>query len=251
MAERNIKHSKRPEDRLIVEYEIFPNNSHQGPSWIFDQFKEFVNEIQFTGVIISSRSALRACGYSIIQLCHENGLKFMADLRLCADTPDAFLKEGLLLRSSSPEILTVEYTGKNSGLHYLRECLPETEILGVAGPLNEVAVITHDTMPSSEKEQQSKNMLDGFVVSTQQDTEFFRHKFGKGGVTIVAHVSNAAYFPEQNKETEGIGNAMTLISAFKAGANHFIVGKDITKAQNPHDVLMRTLDDISMCLKYK
>jgi orotidine-5'-phosphate decarboxylase len=101
-------------ERLIVAADFEPPKQilgeiPLGQRWVKQRVLELADKLKGTGVIFKVNSALRACGYDLIDELHARGLRVFADLKL-SDIKNTLKTDGVLLREAKPEILTVMCT---------------------------------------------------------------------------------------------------------------------------------------------
>lgn len=115
-------------ERVIVAADFKPGDG--GIDGVYAKVLELAEELRDTGVIIKVNSALRACGYGLIQKIHEFGVKVAADLKI-VDIPETMQTDGLLLADYRPDFLTVMANAGPNGMRVIRDALPNTEVWGV------------------------------------------------------------------------------------------------------------------------
>jgi orotidine-5'-phosphate decarboxylase len=247
----------RLEERLIVAADFKPaesdeGNQEKGRDSIRREVLMLAERLYGTGVCLKVNSALRACGYDLIRQIHDRELSVFADLKLF-DIDATLAIDGALLRAAKPELLTVVCAAGISAMKALKAELPGTKVLGVTALTSlkdadtqmmffcsiEDAVRRFAAVASIAK-------IDGLICSPKE-AKMLRAKFG-----ILLSLNTPAIRPawapvpndDQNPE-----RIMTPAKAIKAGADRIIVGRPITKADNPREAVMRTLEEISSALK--
>lgn len=237
-------------ERLIVAADFRPT-APDARQWVFYQVVNLVKSLKGTGVYIKVNSALRACGYDLIDLIHSHGLRVFADLKLI-DIGETLSTDGVLLREAKPELLTTMCVAGVGAMRVLKSELPDTEVLGVTvlTSLDDVDTKTMFTCSTEEAVERFAQIgaeagVDG-LISSPKEAEVLRAKFG-----LVLSLNTPAIRPtwaivhgdDQNPE-----RIMTPAKAIKAGADRIVVGRPIVRAKQPYDAVMRTLEEIEGAL---
>jgi orotidine-5'-phosphate decarboxylase len=217
--------------------------------WVRSQVLRLSDKIHSTGVYLKVNSALRACGYGIIDEIHARGLPVFADLKLF-DIPTTLATDGIFLREARPELLTVVISAGLTGLKELKAQLPESEVLGV-------------TVLTSHKERDTRVLFKSSVDDTV---------LRLGGVAIAAKLDGLVCAPKEARmmqqyckrrfsiNTPGIrfrgelftnddqnaDRVMTPAQAIRAGVDRIIMGRSVTSAISPLDIVNRVLDEITL-----
>lgn len=240
-------------ERLIVAADFRPDPKQgQGRDWVRGQVLTLVAALIGTGgVYIKVNSALRACGYELIGKIHQFGAKVFADLKLY-DIGETLATDGVLLREFRPELLTAVCTAGVGPLRALKAELPNTEVLGVTVLTSLSDVDTRAMFVCTTEDAVCRFAgvavgagLDG-VVSAPKEVEMLRADFGTL-MTLNAPAIRPewAIVPGDDQNPDRI---MTPAKAIKAGADRIVVGRPITKAKDPYDATMRTLEEISSAM---
>jgi len=231
-------------ERLIVAFD-FPVGERKE---VWKKNVKLAKSLQKTGITAKVNSGLRACGYDLIDMFHDHGLKVMADLKLF-DIKETLATDGALLREARPEILTAMCGTGLVAMKALKAELPCTEILGVTVLTNlteedsfgmygcsiETAVLRFACLAKAAG-------LDG-LVSSAKEVEMLRQEFGESFTLNTPAIRPLwAIVPGDDQNPERI---MTTEKAIKAGADRIVVGRPITLSKKPYDAVMRTLDEIS------
>ena len=238
-------------ERLIVAADFKPVEPNER-DWVRKQVLMLAERLYGTGICLKVNSALRACGHGLIREIHDRELSVFADLKLF-DIDSTLAVDGVLLRAAKPEFLTVVCAAGISAMKALKAELPETEVLGVTA-LTSLKDLDTQMMFSCMTEEAvlrfaavaSIAEIDGLICSPKE-AKMLREKFG-----ILLSLNTPAIRPtwaivpgdDQNPE-----RIMTPAKAIKAGADRIIVGRPITKADNPREAVMRTLEEISSALE--
>lgn len=239
-----------PAQRLIVAAD-FKLPADQGRFWVEAQVIELAKKLAGTGVVLKVNSALRACGYGLIDAIHDQGLGVFADLKLY-DIPNTLEADGDLLNRSKPEILTTVCSAGVAAMSALKAKLPDTEVLGVTvlTSLNNddsQAMFACSTVEAVLKLSQfaADAKIDG-LISSPKEAEALRAKFG-----ILLSLNTPAIRPlwyKDSKDDQNPARIMTPAKAIKAGADRIVVGRPVTGAENPYDAVMWTIDEIASAL---
>src|SRR5689334_10217646 len=101
-----------PAERLIVAADFKPNVEepplHKNGlfrNWVRHQVIKLALNLKGTGVYLKVNFALRACGYELIRVIQDHGLRVFADLKLY-DIGNTLADDGVLLKEAKPELLT-------------------------------------------------------------------------------------------------------------------------------------------------
>ncbi len=237
-----------PAERLIVAADFKPEKPEQDRAWVKAQVLTLANSLKGTGVYLKVNSALRACGYDLIDEIHLRGLKVFADLKLY-DIEETLATDGILLREARPELVTVVCTAGVNAMWALRSKLLDTEILGVT-VLTSFADADTQAMFSCTTEEAvlkfakiaTDAQIDG-LISSAKEVEILRANFG-----VMFSLNTPAIRPiwaivagdDQNPD-----RIMTPTKAIKAGADRIVVGRPIIKAVSPYDAAMRIIEEIA------
>lgn len=215
-------------------------------TWL--KVQKLCQDLRGTGVCIKVNSALRACGYKLIDLIHSYGLSVFADLKLF-DIPETIATDGVLLRESKPELLTTVCVAGVSAMKALKAELPGTEILGV-------------TVLTSLKEADTLDMFHATVEASAMKFAMVAEAAGVDGficaptdVGLIKSVVKRemsyntpairptwAIVPGDDQNPDRI---MTPAKAIRAGADRIVVGRPIMNAPNRLDAVVRTIEEIA------
>lgn len=245
-----------PAERLIVAADFNPGPSigGLGRRWVMSEVLSLANKLKGTSVYLKVNSALRACGYELINLIHCQELRVFADLKLI-DIGGTLSTDGVLIREANPEILTVMCVAGVSAIQALKAELPDTEVLGVTVLTSLKDADTHAMFTCSTEEAvlrfaqvAADAKIDG-LISSPKEAKVLRAKFG-----VVLSLNTPAIRPtwaivpgdDQNPE-----RIMTPAKAIKAGADRIVVGRPITQAKDPYDAVMRTIEEIAKAVEEK
>jgi len=243
-----------PAERLIVAADFKPDGEHYGSTIcrrrdeVHHKVLALAESLRGTGVILKVNSALRACGYGLIDEIHSRGLKVFADLKLF-DISETLSTDGALIRETKPELLTTVCVAGVAAMRALKAELPDTEVLGVTvlTSLNDTNTRAMFVCTTEEAVIRFAHIaenagLDG-LISSPKEVEALRAEFG-----IVLSLNTAgmrptwAIVPGDDQNPERI---MTPAKAIKAGADRIVVGRPIVRAANPYDAVMRTIEEIA------
>ncbi len=243
-----------PTERLIVAADFKPTADIKNTPRFWVRFKvlELADRLEGTGVYLKINSALRACGYDLIDEIHERGLKVFADLKLF-DISETLSTDGAFLREAKPELLTVACNAGVTAMQALKETLPDTEILGVTvlTSLNdtdclEIYSCITDVAVNRLAEWAVKSGSGG-VISSAKEAEAVRRIVGPNMTINTPAIRPAwAIVPGDDQNPDRI---MTPTKAIKAGADRLVVGRPIVKAEDPCAAVMRTIEEIASALK--
>lgn len=240
-----------PAERLIVAADFKPISGHgySPRSSVWTDVVNLAKALKGMGVYLKVNSALRACGYCLIDAIHQQGLQVFADLKLF-DIKETLAIDGMLLYEAKPELLTTVCTVGIEAMQALKKELPDTEVLGVTVLTSLKDVDTQAMFTCSTQEAvvrfakvAADAKIDG-LISSPMEAEILRAKFG-----MLLSLNTPAIRPawavvagdDQNPE-----RIMTPAKAIKAGADRIVIGRPITRAENPYDAVMRTIEEIAL-----
>lgn len=239
-----------PAERLIVAADFKPT-APNGRDWVKAQVLKLADSLKGTGVYLKVNSALRACGYDLVDEIHSRGLRVFADLKLI-DIGETLSTDGILIREAKPELLTVMCVSGLVAMKALKAELPDTEVLGVTVLTSLKDADTQAMFTCSTKEAVMRfaqvaaaAKLDG-LISSAKGAEVLRAKFG-----IVLSLNTPAIrptwaiVPGDDQDPDQI---MTPEKAIKAGADRIVVGRPIVRAEKPYDAVMRTIEEIASAM---
>lgn len=246
----------KPEERLIVAADFkpeanvkFPNEDYASRrAWISDKVLSLAKILEGTGVCLKVNSALRACGYDLIDSIHYYGLLVFADLKLY-DIKETLSIDGMLLKEAKPELLTTVCTTGIDAMMALKNELPNTEVLGVTVLTNLKEEDTQAMFTCSIEEAVlrfsmlgPKANIDGFISSAKQ-AGMLRAKFGTLFTLNTPAIRPAwAIVKGDDQNPDQI---MTPAKAILAGADRIVVGRPITQAADPYEAVMKTIEEIA------
>jgi orotidine-5'-phosphate decarboxylase len=241
-----------PAERLIVAADFKPDASVVGccsrRDWVRLQVLSLANKLKGTGVCLKVNSALRVCGYDLIDQIHLFGLRVFADLKLF-DIGETLSTDGVFLREAKPEMLTVACVAGVTAMKALKAELPDTEVLGVTVLTSLYDADTQAMFTCSTEEAVMRfaqvgadAKIDG-LISSPKEVEVLRARFG-----ILLSLNTPAIRPawsvvkgdDQNQK-----RVMTPADAITAGADKIVVGRPIIQAEKPYDAVMRTIEEIA------
>lgn len=239
-------------ERLIVAADFRPDEL-VGPygkdrGSVRKQVLRLADELYGMGVFLKVNSALRACGYTLIDEIHARGLKVFADLKLF-DIKETLAIDGVLLHEAKPELLTVVAATGIQSMHALKDELPDTELLAVTvltsfSDDDTRAMFTVSTEEAVERLAHiaSSGGVNGFI-SSPKEAAMLRAKFGVAlSVNTPAVRPEWAIVPGDDQNPERV---MTPGKAIAAGADRIVVGRPITWSSQPREAVDRTLAEIA------
>jgi orotidine-5'-phosphate decarboxylase len=245
-----MKRLLTPAERLIVAADFRPLTPN-GRVWVGEKVIALAESLKGTGVYLKVNSALRACGYDLIDQIHDRGLRVFADLKLY-DISETLATDGTLLREARPELLTTVCSVGVPAMQILKAELPETEVLGVTVLTSLKDADTQAMFTCSTEEavlrfsQFAADAQISGLISSAKEAEMLRARFG-----VLLSLNTPAIRPTWAivpGDDQNPARVMTPFKAIKSGADRIIVGRPITQAKNPHDAVMRTLEEIESAL---
>lgn len=241
-----------PAQRLIVAADFKPKaGSARSSASVRSQVLDLADSLEGSGVYLKVNSALRACGYGLIEEIHERGLLCFADLKLC-DIDATLAIDGMLLREAKPELLTVMCVAGVTAMQALKAELPDVEVLGVTALTSLKNADTQMMFTCSTEEavmrfaQVAVNAKIDGLISSPAEAEVLRAKFG-----LLVSLNTPAIRPAWGLvagDDQNSARVMTPAKAIKAGADRIVVGRPITQDADPRSAAMRTIDEIASAL---
>ncbi len=235
-----------PAERLYVAAD-FKSTGAYARKEVRSQVIALAKYLKRTGVGIKVNSALRLCGYNLINELQTLGVRVFADLKL-NDIPETLRTDGLFLRDEEPQLLTVMCSTGIAGMQALKGVLPNTEVLGVTVLTNledadTYAMYMCNTLDATMRLAQfaADAKIDGLICSPKEVTAL-RAKFGTTlslntpGIRPLWWVVSG---DDQNPD-----RVMAPAKAIRAGADRIIVGRPIAQSPDPYAATMRTLEEI-------
>ena len=199
----------------------------------------------------SVNTALRACGYDLIDEIHSRDLQVFADLKLF-DISETLSTDGVMLKEAKPELLTIASSAGVTAMQALKAELPDTEVLGVQ-------ILTSLKLADTEE------MFHATVEAAAMKFALLAETAGVDGLicapTDIASIKSVvkremtfntpairptwAIVPGDDQNPDRI---MTPAKAILAGADRIVVGRPVVKAANPYDAVMRTIEEIASAM---
>lgn len=172
-----------------------------------------------------------------------------ADLKLF-DIKETLETDGELLRFVAPEIVTVSCAAGAAAMKAPKSQLQESEVIGVSvltsfDDEDSKAVFTVPTLEAMLKLSSlaiDDANLDG-LVSSPKEAATLRERFG-----LLVSINTPAIRPEWSlveNDDQNKDRIMTPAKAIASGADRIVIGRPITRATNPRDAVLRTLDELS------
>ncbi len=239
-----------PAERLIVAADFKPI-APNGRAWVRREVLTLADNLYQTGVYLKVNSALRAYGYDLIAEIQGRGLRVFADLKLI-DIGETLSIDGVLLKEAKPEILTTMCVAGLNAMQALKAELPDTEVLGVTVPTSLKNADTQAMFTCSTEETVMRfaqiaadAKIDG-LISSPKEAEVLRAKFG-----IVLSLNTPAIRPTWAivpGDGQNPDRIMTPTKAIRAGADRIMVGRPIVQSKNPHEAVMRIIEEIAQAI---
>lgn len=243
-----------PAERLIVAADYKPDQNFQATkefpnrrSWVRTQVLNLADKAAGTGVYFKINSALRACGYDLIDEIHARGLLVFADLKVF-DIKETLTIDGILLRETKPELLTVVCSAGVDSMLSLGMELPDTEILGVQILTNLKEEDTEEMFGCSINDAvlkfariAEKGEVDGFI-SSAKEVAMLKENFSEFmtlNTPAIRPLWSVVKNDDQNKK-----RSVTPAEAIDAGADRIVVGRPITQSDDPYKAIMLTIEEI-------
>ncbi len=173
-------------------------------------------------------------GFEVISFLKEKDFKIFLDLKL-HDIPQTVFKALKVIDSFDVEFTNVHCLGGKEMLSKSQESLSETKLLGVT------ILTSHDH--DSVKEIKLDGEIDQLVESYHQ----LSYQSGLSGIVCSAQdLKNLKKFPNFNYVTPGIRlnnqhhdqkRVMSPREAFENGASHIVMGREVTRSEDPNQFL--------------
>lgn len=247
----------RPAERLIVAADFEPRKEMGSPrADVKSQVITLATQLIDTGVYLKIESALRACGYGLIDEIHARGLRVFADLKLFG-TEKTFSIDSTLLREVRPDILTVSAFAGKRAMQTLKAELPDTEILVITLLTDLTVQDVRAMVPGSD------GILDSSIIlQLVGQLGILAAESGMDGV--VAAPAEAAILkrvlpPHMTVNTpnvrptwstveeddQNLERSATPAKAIGAGTDRIVVGRPITQHENPRKATKQTIEEIN------
>jgi len=235
----------KPEERLIVAADYSPIN-HGGIEGVERMVFALAEKLEGLGVYIKVNSILRAVGYNLIFKLHNLGLRVFADLKII-DIPNTMATDGEFLKEIKPEILTVMCCAGIEGMNAVQKAIGEsTEVLGVTvlTSLDEEecqAIFTCSTKAGVLRFSRMAQLagLGGLILSPKEVELVSKRK------ELMLSLNTPGIRPKWFlTEKDDQARVMTPFKAIKEGAKRIVIGRPITKSDNPREAVERTLEEI-------
>lgn len=241
-------------ERLIVAADFKPGPQN-GRHWVMEKVLALADDLKGTGVYLKVNSALRACGYELINRIHDRGLRVFADLKLI-DIGETLSTDGVLLRQEKPELMTVMCVAGIGAIQALKAELPNTEVLGVTVLTSLKDADTQAMFTCSVEEAVMRfaevaagAKLDGLISSPKEALPL------RGKYEMLFSLNTPAIRPTWaivQGDDQNPDRIMTPFKSIKAGADRIVVGRPIIKppqGMSSREAVERTLAEIEEALK--
>jgi len=238
------------EERLIIAVDFNPKDFGGSRFEVWRNVQAFLKKVHGTGVYVKFNSFLRAFGYDLIDIVHEYDLKMLADLKLI-DIPKTLELDGVFLRESKPEMVTVMCCAGVEGMSWLKRELPNTEVLGVTvltslkdPECKEIFTCTAEEGVLRFAHMANDANFDGLILSP--------HEAGiiRSGTELQLSLNTPGIRPEWAfVEGDDQSRVMTPYKAILGGADRIVVGRPIMQASNPMEAIVRTLEEIDCAIE--
>ncbi|KKR08140.1 MAG: Orotidine 5'-phosphate decarboxylase [Parcubacteria group bacterium GW2011_GWC2_39_14] len=241
-----------PAQALIVAADFAPALCG-GAAGLREALFTLVDKLDGTGVTIKVNSLLRCEGVrELIPRLHLKNVQVMADLKLC-DIPETMRTDAQILADYNPSIVTVMANAGIEGMMAVREALrPETLVFAV-------------TVLTSLDEDECQSI---FGCSTKAGVLRFARMAKLAGLNGIICSGQEAKLIRSRKELDGLllgtpairpewslvagddqKRPMTPHLAIEAGARFCIVGRPITKADDPRAAAEKTIAEIATAIE--
>lgn len=244
--------SLTPEQRLIIPADFRPGPG-QGRQWVWDQVMALAEKLKGLEVVIKVNSAVRICGYDLVDALHQLGFKVFVDLKL-NDTHGTIRDDGSLLQTVRPEIVTAMCTTGIKSLKALAAELPHTDILGVT-VLTSLTKEEVDAIFTGSIEECVLRFA-GFardsgisgLICGPKDIATLRPEFGSV-LSFNTPGIRPSWFEMNAHDQQNAERVMTPGEAIRAGALRLVVGGPILKSDDVRGAAVRTIDEIRQAVE--
>ncbi|MDD5527944.1 MAG: orotidine-5'-phosphate decarboxylase [Patescibacteria group bacterium] len=239
------------EEHLIVAADFKPSDCG-GVSGVMDKVLVLISSLDDLGVYIKINSVLRYCGYELIEMLHNRGLKVFADLKLI-DIPETMGIDAEILSEFKPDILTVMCCAGVGGMAAVKKKInADCEVLGVTVLTSlgeegcqeifsrscEEAVLKLGGMAASAG-------LNGLILSGKE-LEIVKKK----EELILLSRNTPGIRPLWSVvEKDDQSRIVTPAQAIASGADRIVIGRPITQAADPREAVLKTLAEIEEGIK--
>jgi orotidine-5'-phosphate decarboxylase len=189
-------------------------------------------------------------GIDIIKLLKDDGFKIFLDLKM-HDIPQTVHNACKTLAKNGVDLINLHIAGGSemmqAGYEGFKSEAPHGKIIGVTQltstnqiTLNRDILIPGDLTETIVKYAKlaQKSSLDG-VVCSALEIELIKKEVGPGFQCITPGIRpNGSAVNDQKR-------VMTPLEAIKAGTDHMVIGRPITKAQSPKQAFLDILKEIS------
>ncbi len=255
--------SSQLEGRLLIAADFVPPQTlgKNWVGWVRGEVLTLAEELKDTGVILMLSSALRVCGYELIERVHAMGVKCGAHLALTG-SEQSVREEAVLLNCFEPDLVTVHCgVGVRALQAFKSELQPDyldagglmvrllrTRIYGATmlGCMdeNDVRILFHDSLGHASMNSISlarAAQLDGIVIGPIEAS------YVPKGASWEVVVGNIRPLGLAIKGEAGAGRrsrVMTPTEAIRAGATKLFVGRAVTQAEDRHSAVLRIQDEM-------
>jgi orotidine-5'-phosphate decarboxylase len=240
----------KPAERLIVAADFKPSDCG-GSKKVLYAVLALAEKLANLGVCIKVNSVLRYCGYELITMLHDKGLKVFADLKLI-DIPETMSIDAELLAEFKPDIVTVMCCAGIDGMAAVQKKIgPECEVLGVTvlTSLDEEecqAIFTCSTKAGVLRLARMARLANiGGLILSGQELEVLKKK---NELVLLSRNTPGIRPLWSVVKGDDQSRIVTPAQAIKNGAKRLVIGRPITQAADPREAVIKTLAEIESAI---
>ncbi len=221
----------------------------QSPATLPYYLTKMINNFSDIGVVLKFNSLLRFWGWTLY-----NYLKKQHDFKICADfklndVSDAMRDDASFWTVLKPDVMTVMCSSGKDGMKAVRETFSnETKIFAIPVLTGYTKENHYKTFGCNIRDailrfagQAAEAGIDGLIMAPKE-ISIIRKEFKDRFIITAAGIRPPGFsVPNDDQGFDRIG---TLEEAVYLGANNFIVGRYITRSDNPRETAMAMIQEI-------
>jgi len=239
-----------PAERLVIDVEFDPPpDIGTKRIWAREETRAFLEELHGTGVCMKTGPLQRACDYGLVQTIRSRGFKNFVDLK-AYDVPRTLARDGMFLREVQAEFVTVACMAGVASMRAFKRELPDTKVIGVTVLTNigeeefrrmfKFSTIADAVVAFAELAKEAG--LDG-ITCAPTEAAAVRAVVGPDMWIVTPDIRLAeSPVPADDQNTD---RSMTPMEAIRAGADYIVVGRPVTRSEDPHGTVKRIIEEIA------